>query len=172
MNESILNTIKKMLGMDAEYTAFDTDIIVHINSCFMKLNQLGVGPKEPFRITGPSETWSSFFGDKTGLESVKDYIYIDVRLIFDPPASSFVVEAMKEMKKEYEWRLMAECETSDDVSESESGGSERLNYNDLENLPSINGVTLRGNYNETDPKSPHEEMSPSDLKKYWDRQFN
>ena len=62
MNDSILNTIKKMLGMDAEYTAFDTDIIVHINSCFMKLNQLGIGPVTPFIITGKYATWISFFG--------------------------------------------------------------------------------------------------------------
>lgn len=110
MNDSILNTIKKMLGMDAEYTAFDTDIIVHINSCFMKLNQLGVGPKTPFIITGKDETWTSFFGGKGDVEAAKTYIYINVKLVFDPPTSSFVVEALKEMEKEYEWRLMAQVE--------------------------------------------------------------
>lgn len=110
MNESILNTIKKMLGMDAEYTAFDTDIIVHINSCFMKLNQLGVGPDTPFFITGKDETWTSFFGGNDDIEAAKTYIYINVKLVFDPPTSSFVVEALKEMEKEYEWRLMAQVE--------------------------------------------------------------
>ena len=71
MNESILNTIKKMRGMDAEYTAFDTDIIVHINSCFMKLNQLGVGPEIPFSITGKNTTWTSFFGAYGDLEATR-----------------------------------------------------------------------------------------------------
>lgn len=110
MNESILNTIKKMLGLGDDYTAFDTDIIVHINSCFMTLNQLGVGPEKPFRISGKDETWTSFFGEDVNVEAAKTYIYIGVKLVFDPPTNSFVVEALKEIQKEYEWRLMVQKE--------------------------------------------------------------
>lgn len=107
---SILNTIKKMLGVDSSYTAFDTDIIVHINSAFATLNQLGVGPTTPFYISDASANWSSFIGDKTGIESVKSYIYAKVRLAFDPPTTSFAIDALNKMCTEFEWRLNVKSE--------------------------------------------------------------
>ena len=111
VNDSILTSIKKLLGIDEGYNAFDTDIIIHINSVLMHLNQLGVGPEQPFSITGDSETWADFLGDKvTEFEAVKTFIYIKVRLIFDPPTNSFVVDAYDKTAKEYEWRLIVQAE--------------------------------------------------------------
>ena len=103
---SILTTIKKMLGIDSTYDAFDVDVIINVNSALMVLAQLGVGPSTGFHITGATETWSSFLLDDTTVEAVKTYIYLKVRLIFDPPASSFVLTAIQEQIKEFEWRLM------------------------------------------------------------------
>lgn len=104
MEESILTSIKKLLGMTEEYEAFDQDIIIHINSIFTILNQMGVGPKTTFRITGKNEVWSDFIRDKD-IESVKSFVYLRVRLLFDPPASSSAIEAMNKMISELEWRL-------------------------------------------------------------------
>lgn len=106
MNESILDTIKKMLGIDSTYDAFDTDIIVNINSAFMTLYQLGVGPKEGFMITGSIETWDQYLDSESiEIDGVKNYIYLKTRLGFDPPTSSFVMESMKNTIAELEWRL-------------------------------------------------------------------
>ena len=110
MEESILITIKKMLGLAADYTAFDTDIIVFVNSAMMTLQQMAVGDKAGFRITGYDETWSDFIPSDIFLESVKEYIYLCTKMGFDPPANSFVMEAMKQQKAEYEWRLREQCE--------------------------------------------------------------
>ena len=110
MEQSILNTIKKMLGPDSSYDVFDTDIIIHINSAFSILTQLGVGPKGGFRITGSEETWGDFLGDVIDLESVKNYIYMKVKMIFDPPSNSFVQKALEESCKEIEWRLNVACD--------------------------------------------------------------
>jgi len=105
MEQSILNTIKTMLGPDSSYAVFDTDIIVHINTALATLTQLGVGPVKGFRITGASETWSDFIGDAGDLDSVKTYIYCKVKMVFDPPSNSFLMSAMKETCQEIEWRL-------------------------------------------------------------------
>jgi hypothetical protein len=106
MEESILNTIKKMLGPDDSYEAFDTEIIVHINTALSTLAQLGVGPRTGFRITGTDETWGDFISDgSVDLEGIKTYIYMKVKMIFDPPANSFVMKAMEDSCKELEWRL-------------------------------------------------------------------
>lgn len=104
MNESILTSIKKLLGLTEEDTSFDPDIVMHINTIFFTLNQLGVGPEQPFRITNETETWGDF-DDSTDIEAVKSYIYLKVRLLFDPPTNSATLNAMTEMAKEYEWRL-------------------------------------------------------------------
>lgn len=109
MDESILTTIKKLLGIDENYTHFDADIILHINTVFMTIRQMGIGPSEPFMIEDDTKTWRSFLGTNRNLESVKTLIYLRVRLLFDPPSSSFVLESIKEMIKELEWRLYAEC---------------------------------------------------------------
>lgn len=108
--ESILTSIKKLLGIEAEYTQFDTDIIIYINSALMMLNQLGVGPEEGFIITDDSETWSDYLGEGSNYESAKTYILLNTRLVFDPPASSVIVEAFERMKKELEWRLAVQAE--------------------------------------------------------------
>ncbi len=106
MEESILNTIKMMLGPDDSYDVFDTEIIIHINTALSILTQLGVGPKKGFRITGPDETWDDFISDgSVDLEGIKSYIYMKVKMIFDPPANSFVMKAMEDSCKELEWRL-------------------------------------------------------------------
>ena len=103
--ESILESIKKMLGLLKDYTAFDTDIIIHINSVFTILTQLGVGPKEGFKITGYDETWSDFTNDKLIIEDVKTYMYLKVRLLFDPPLNNSVLESTKQLISEFEFRL-------------------------------------------------------------------
>lgn len=106
MNESILNTIKKLLGAGPDYTPFDEDLIVHINTYIRVLNQLGVG-SESFEITSNVETWSDFLGDDMVLfAQVKSYLYGKVRLIFDPPTSSIVLQALKEATDENEWRII------------------------------------------------------------------
>lgn len=102
---SILNTIKKLLGIDILDDAFDDDIVTHINSAFMILNHLGVGPSETFLITGDTETWDQFIGDIKNIDAVKSYIYLKVKLLFDPPTSSFVLEANNRIISELEWRL-------------------------------------------------------------------
>lgn len=104
MSDSILDDIKKLLGIDKAYKAFDTDIVIHINSAFMILQQLGVGPDGGFEIEDESSKWEDFHGT-TPLHGVKTYIYMRVRLVFDPPASSFGIKALEDQVREYEWRL-------------------------------------------------------------------
>ena len=108
--DSILTSIKKMLGIAEEYTPFDVDIILHINSVFMILNQLGVGPSTGFRIEDDSATWSDFTEDKLDVEAVKSYIYLKVRLLFDPPSSSAAIESINRLISELEWRLNVAAE--------------------------------------------------------------
>ena len=104
--DSILDSIKKMLGLDADYDAFDIDILIGINSALMTLNQHGIGPTEGFIVVGRNETWTDFLGsNRTDLESIKMYVYISTKLLFDPPTSSSVASAMEETKKELGWRL-------------------------------------------------------------------
>ena len=104
--DSILTSIKKLLGITEEYTHFDSDIIMHINSVFMILAQLGVGPSGGFSIDDETATWTDFLGDDIDkLSAVKSYIYMKVRLVFDPPTGSALLDSMKESIKEYEWRL-------------------------------------------------------------------
>lgn len=105
MEDSILRSIKGLLGPDDDYDVFDQDIIILINAAFSTLTQLGLGPVGGFRITGYDETWQDFLGDASDLESVKTYIYMKVKMAFDPPTSSFVLSAYQEACKEYEWRL-------------------------------------------------------------------
>lgn len=105
MTESILDDIKNLLGIK-EITAFDNDLIIHINSVFMILRQLGLGPVTGFSITGYDETWSDFLsGDLSLLEAVRSYVFLKVKLIFDPPSNGTVMNASKELISELEWRL-------------------------------------------------------------------
>lgn len=110
MEESILKSIKKSLGLAEDYDVFDVDIVMAINSAFMVLFQIGVGPKTGFAITGDSQTWSDFLGVENQLEAVKTYVYLKTRIIFDPPQSSFVLESLNKMAAEYEWRLNVHAE--------------------------------------------------------------
>lgn len=103
--DSILTSIKKLLGITEEYENFDQDIIMHINSAFMILNQLGVGPKSGFSINDKSSTWNEFIPESSNLEAVKTYVHLKVKLMFDPPLSSTVIEAIKSQINELEWRL-------------------------------------------------------------------
>ena len=106
--ESILTSIKKLLGVSEEDKSFDTDIIIHINSTFRHLHQLGVGPKERFKIEDDLAVWNEFLTDEKDLEDVKTYVYMKVKVIFDPPLSSTHLNALKDSIKEYEWRLHIE----------------------------------------------------------------
>lgn len=104
--ESILTSIKKLLGITEEYTHFDNDLIMHINSVLMILSQLGVGPSEGYSISSSAQTWTDFLGDDLKkLQSVKSYVALKVRLMFDPPTSSSVMEAINNQIREFEWRL-------------------------------------------------------------------
>lgn len=111
--ESILNSIKKMLGIQADYDHFDPDIIMHINSVFMTLTQLGVGPPKGFYIEDDTTSWLEFVPELTKLQAVKTYIYLKVRLLFDPPQSAAVLESMNKQIAELEWRLNVAAETKD-----------------------------------------------------------
>lgn len=112
MEHSILKSIKKALGIADEYTAFDMDIIMHINSVFSTLHQLGVGPREGFFIEDSQAKWSQFLGTNLNINSVKSYVYLRVRLLFDPPNTSFAVESFKKQAQELEWRLNVEADTT------------------------------------------------------------
>lgn len=113
MEDSILNSIKQFIGgLAPDYTVFDTDIIILINSEFATLHQLGVGTEEPFHISGPTEIWSDFTSDKAYMNSVKEYIGLRVKMIFDPPSNSFVLDAYKEKAQELAWRLNVACENN------------------------------------------------------------
>lgn len=110
--DSILNSIKKLIGMDPEYTQFDTDLIIYINSMFAVLKQVGVGPENGFSISDDSATWDEYLPDyDKNFEFVKTYIQQRVKLVFDPPLTSSVLDAMKETIKELEWRLNIAGET-------------------------------------------------------------
>lgn len=105
METSILTSIKKMLGIAEDYTEFDEDIITHINSVFLNLTQLGVGPEEGFMIEDDTAVWEDFIDDSIRLQAVKTYMYLKVKLLFDPPLSSSVTESFTRMIAELEWRL-------------------------------------------------------------------
>jgi hypothetical protein len=102
---SILDSTKKNLGLDPSYTAFDSDVTMHINAVFSTLNQLGIGPEDGFMIDDNTPTWVDFIGDNPRLNFVKTYVYLRVRLLFDPPTTSYLIQAMKDQVLETEWRL-------------------------------------------------------------------
>lgn len=108
--DSILVSIKKLLGIAADYTHFDPDIIMHINSAFSVLTQLGVGPPDGFRIDDDVKTWNDFISDTIRLDAVKSYVYLKVSLMFDPPTSSAILSARERQISELEWRLNVAAE--------------------------------------------------------------
>lgn len=103
--DSILTSIKKLLGISEEYEHFDADIIIHINMAFETLNQLGIGPEEPFYIQDKTYTWDEFKTNGQDIRSVKTYIFLKVKMIFDPPTNSIYSEAIKNEISELEWRM-------------------------------------------------------------------
>lgn len=114
MDASILVTLKKLLGLPEDYDVFDMDVMIHANSAFATLSQLGVGPEEPFSIESNSEVWSDFILDDKNLNPVKTYVYLKVRLLFDPPTTSFAIDAMKKQAEELEWRLNAKADVREE----------------------------------------------------------
>lgn len=103
--DSILTSIKKLLGIDEDYEHFDTDLIIHINTVLNILIQLGVGPVEGFAISDKTAEWTDFVGDYPNLEAVRTYTYLKVRLVFDPPTSSSAVQSIERCISELEWRI-------------------------------------------------------------------
>lgn len=103
--DTILTSIKKLLGIEKTDTSFDADVIMSINTSLFSLNQLGVGPEEGYFIIGDTETWVEFIGERKDLEVIKTFIYLKTRLLFDPPTNAFAIEAMERSIKEYEFRL-------------------------------------------------------------------
>lgn len=121
MGESILNSIKKILGLSADDTSFDADILIHINSVFSTLTQLGIGPVGGFMIEDATPTWGDFLvttdpvtlvsAVDPSLNHIKTYIFLRVRLLFDPPTTSFHLASMKEQVQELEWRINTQRES-------------------------------------------------------------
>jgi hypothetical protein len=105
VEDSILTGTKKILGIAADYTAFDHDVITHINSVFLTLNQLGIGPPEGFMILDETATWSEFLGTDPRYNAVKTYVYLKVRITFDPPTTAHLIAALQEQIREMEWRI-------------------------------------------------------------------
>jgi hypothetical protein len=116
MDESILTSVKKLLGIDENYEQFDTDIVIHINSALMILDQIGVDDNPNFHITGKEEKWSDLTSNLDLIEAVKTYVYLRVRILFDPPTSSFVLDALKNQMTEYEWRINSIVDTGKEVN--------------------------------------------------------
>lgn len=108
MEESILISTKKILGLSAEYTVFDPEVLTHINAAFFILHQLGVGPDDGFVVEDDTATWSQFElldGSENSINLIKTYVYLKVRMLFDPPQTSFLIEAQENQITQYEWRL-------------------------------------------------------------------
>lgn len=105
VEDSILKSTKKTLSLPADYDVFDEDVILHINSVFMTLNQIGIGPDDGFEITGETEEWSDYLKGNKNLNAVKSYMYLRVRLLHDPPSTSFAIDSMQKQIDQLEWRL-------------------------------------------------------------------
>lgn len=116
--DSILTSVKKIIGISEEDESFDLDLIIHINSVLMILNQLGVGPSKGFSISDKHSLWSDFMPEDLSIEAVKTYVALKVRLIFDPPTSGAVAEAIKNTISELEWRILCNVENK----ANETGG--------------------------------------------------
>lgn len=114
---SILLNIKKMIGFDKEYTYFDRDLIININSCFATLHDLGVGPDQGFQITDKDDIWQDYSVSEPYLSMVKQYVYIKTKLVFDRPETSYAIQAMQSHASELEWRLHSESEYTRDAEE-------------------------------------------------------
>lgn len=118
--QSILTSIKKLLGIAEEYEHFDADLIMHINTSISILTQLGIGPSKGFSIKDESDTWNDFVENDPRLESIKTYIYLKVKLLFDPPLSNAVIESINRNISELEWRLNVTAESEVVVGDNNS----------------------------------------------------
>lgn len=107
---SILGSVKKALGIAPDYTEFDVDLVMHINSVFSTLQQLGVGPVQGFMIDGETGQWEEYLAEQARFNMVRSYMVLKVRMLFDPPTLSYLVTAMEKQIDEYEWRLNVERE--------------------------------------------------------------
>lgn len=125
---SILTSIKKLLGIAEEYQVYDADIVMHINSAFSILTQLGVGPSDGFSIEDNSTLWTDFIPEKSKIEFVKSYVHLKVKLLFDPPLASAVIECMNQQIKELEWRILVAVDPNEKII------SEEILYDNLENM--------------------------------------
>lgn len=113
-SDSILKSIKKLIGLDPDYTEFDTDLIIHINSVFLDLEQLGAGSQDGFFIEGSTETWEDFMpDDPLVLNSIKSYMYLKVKKLFDPPTSSSAMDSLNSLIDRFEWRINVAIENKD-----------------------------------------------------------
>lgn len=126
MSDSILTSTKAALGLSADYTAFDQEIIMFINSTMGTLNQLGIGPARGFRIADSSATWTAFLGDELRYEGVKSYVYLCVRILHDPPVNGTVLSAFQKLKEESEWRINRAREDIDHPRDIELALTEAL----------------------------------------------
>lgn len=113
MESSILTSTKKILGISADYTTFDLDIITHINAAFSTLSHLGIGPAEGFMIEDVDAEWGDFIDDISQLSSVKSYVFLKVRQLFDPPTTSYLITAVEKQIQEFEWRLNSRREETE-----------------------------------------------------------
>ncbi|QAY17124.1 hypothetical protein SEA_MADAMATO_6 [Streptomyces phage Madamato] len=110
MEQSILNSMKKLIGLGETDASFDLDLTIHLNSMISVLTQVGIGPAEGFMIEDSTATWESFIGSDPRQSMVKSYLYLRVRLLFDPPGTSFALDAMNKNAAELEWRLNVQRE--------------------------------------------------------------
>lgn len=112
---SILNDTKKILGLGEDYTPFDLDVIIHINTAFSVLEQLGIGPEDGISISDAGDDWDDLGLPNKWVNMIKTYLYLKVRMLFDPPTMSFMITAVQDQLKEYEWRLSHFRETESKV---------------------------------------------------------
>ena len=151
MTDSIVVSIKKMLGLDDEYTPFDTDVIIHINTAFMTLCQMGIGPKEGFTVTDYDQTWDEFLTNKVMLGGVKTWVYLQVKMLFDPPTNSFVMDAYKTQAEQILWRLNVQAESVEEMPFMREEGLKRG-----ANPKNIPGYVEPEEEEETVPSEPSE----------------
>ncbi len=123
MDQSILTSTKKVLGLDVSYTAFDEDIMMHINSAFGTLNQLGVGLVAGYSIEDDTANWTDYIADGPMLSVIKTYVYLRVRMLFDPPTTSYLLAAMQTQLDELTWRISTMREDADWVPGVENGNN-------------------------------------------------
>lgn len=144
-DDSILDTTKKVLGLASDYTAFDTDILMHINSVFSTLNQLAVGPPDTFLIEDNTATWSEFIQGKNAINMVKSYMNLRVRMLWDPPTTSFTQDAFSKQILELEWRLNSlEPALNGQPSSGGTGGGTEAYIWDLSNGADFQSEALTG----------------------------